>query len=330
MKELCDFLREKRQLLFFLLFFEGALCLIYGLYGLPWGPAGYTCLVTAVVTLGFLMAGFFRWKRKRRQLLILKRQAEQSLETADLPKAETPLEKIYQEIIRDQEKRCQREQKESREKLVRSREYYTRWSHQIKTPIAAMELLLQEEPADVRALKRELLKTSQYVEMALSYQRMEGDGNDLVIQRYELRPVVMQAVKKVSPLLIHKHISFSAGDLSGEVLTDEKWLVFVLEQLLTNASKYTKEGGSVRIGQENGLLVLRDTGIGIRPEDLPRIFEWGYTGYNGRLDKRSTGVGLALVKQVMEMLGNKIEIRSVLGEGTEVFLDLRRTELETE
>ena len=330
MKELCDFLREKRQLLFFLLFFEGALCLIYGLYGLPWGPAGYTCLVTAVVTLGFLMAGFFRWERKRRQLLILKRQAEQSLETADLPKAETPLEKIYQEIIRDQEKRCQREQKESREKLVRSREYYTRWSHQIKTPIAAMELLLQEEPADVRALKRELLKTSQYVEMALSYQRMEGEGNDLVIQRYELRPVVMQAVKKVSPLLIHKHISFSAGDLSGEVLTDEKWLVFVLEQLLTNASKYTKEGGSVRIGKENGLLVLRDTGIGIRPEDLPRIFEWGYTGYNGRLDKRSTGVGLALVKQVMEMLGNKMEIRSVLGEGTEVFLDLRRTELEAE
>ena len=330
MKELCDFLREKRQLLFFLLFFEGALCLIYGLYGLPWGPAGYTCLMTAVVTLGLLTAGFFRWKRKRRQLLILKRQAEQSLETADLPKAETPLEEIYQEIIRDQEKRCQREQKESREKLVRSREYYTRWSHQIKTPIAAMELLLQEEPADVRALKRELLKTSQYVEMALSYQRMEGEGNDLVIQRYELRPVVMQAVKKVSPLLIHKHISFSAGDLSGEVLTDEKWLVFVLEQLLTNASKYTKEGGSVRIGQENGMLVLRDTGIGIRPEDLPRIFEWGYTGYNGRLDKRSTGVGLALVKQVMEMLGNKIEIRSVLGEGTEVFLDLRRTELEAE
>ena len=330
MKELCDFLREKRQLLFFLLFFEGALCLIYGLYGLPWGPAGYTCLMTAVVTLGLLTAGFFRWKRKRRQLLILKRQAEQSLETADFPKAETPLEEIYQEIIREQEKRCQREQKESREKLVRSREYYTRWSHQIKTPIAAMELLLQEEPADVRALKRELLKTSQYVEMALSYQRMEGNGNDLVIQRYELRPVVMQAVKKVSPLLIHKHISFSAGDLSGEVLTDEKWLVFVLEQLLTNASKYTKEGGSVRIGKENGLLVLRDTGIGIRPEDLPRIFEWGYTGYNGRLDKRSTGVGLALVKQVMEMLGNKIEIRSVLGEGTEVLLDLRRTELEAE
>ena len=324
MKELCDFLREKRQLLFFLLFFEGSLCLIYGLYGLPWGPAGYTCLVTAVVTLGFLMAGFFRWKRKRRQLLILKRQAEQSLETADLPKAETPLEKIYQEIIRDQEKRCQREQKESREKLVRSREYYTRWSHQIKTPIAAMELLLQEEPADVRALKRELLKTSQYVEMALSYQRMEGDGNDLVIQRYELRPVVMQAVKKVSPLLIHKHISFSAGDLSGEVLTDEKWLVFVLEQVLTNAVKYTRKGKiSIYLDSEKEkTLVVEDTGMGIRPEDLPRIFEWGYTGYNGRIKNRATGIGLALCRQTMEMLGHRISAKSEPGKGTCIYLDL--------
>ena len=323
MKELCDFLREKCQLLFFLLFFEGSLCLIYGLYGLPWGPAGYTCLVTAVVTLGFLMAGFFRWKRKRRQLLILKRQAEQSLETADLPKAETPLEKIYQEIIQDQEKRCQREQKESREKLVRSREYYTRWSHQIKTPIAAMELLLQEEPADVRALKRELLKTSQYVEVALSYQRMEGDGNDLVIQRYELRPVVMQAVKKVSPLLIHKHISFSAGDLSGEVLTDEKWLVFVLEQLLSNALKYTKKG-TIRIYGGNGFLYIEDTGIGIAPEDLPRIFEKGYTGYNGRRDKKSTGIGLYLCQEILKRLAHGITITSTLGEGTKVTLDLLR------
>lgn len=330
MKKLICFIKEKREPLFFLLFFEGALCLIYLLYGLPWGPAVYTLLLTGAVALAILSAEFFRWKRKSRELVEMKDQAEQSLDLEKLPEPETPLEELYQEIIRAQERRSQKETEENREKLVRSREYYTRWSHQIKTPIAAMELLLQEEPADARALKRELLKTGQYVEMALSYQRMEGESNDLVIQRYELRSVVMQAVKKVSPLLIHKHIAFSAGDLSGEVLTDEKWLVFVLEQLLTNASKYTKEGGSVSIGMENGVLVLRDNGIGIRPEDLPRIFEWGYTGYNGRLDKRSTGIGLALVKQVMDMLGNRIEIRSVLGEGTEVFLDLRKTELEVE
>lgn len=330
MKELICFIKEKRQILFFLAFFEGVLCLIYALYGLPWGPAAYTLLLTGAVALGILSAEFFRWKNKRRELSEMREQAEQSLDPEKLPEPETPLEELYQEIIRAQERRSQKETEENREKLVRARDYYTRWSHQIKTPIAAMELLLQEEPADARALKRELLKTGQYVEMALSYQRMEGEGNDLVIQRCELRSVVMQAVKKVSPLLIHKRIAFSAGDLSGEVLTDEKWLVFVLEQLLTNASKYTREGGSVWIGKENGLLVLRDTGIGIRPEDLPRIFEWGYTGYNGRLDKRSTGIGLALVKQVMDMLGNGIEIRSGLGKGTEVFLDLRKTELEVE
>ena len=330
MEELICFIKEKRQLLFFMVFFEGALWLIYYLYGLPWGPAAYTCLLTGAVAIGILSAEFFRWKRKREQLLEMRDQAELSLDPEKLPGPETPLEELYQEIICVEERRCQREAEESRKKLTRSREYYTRWSHQIKTPIAAMELLLQEEPADARALKRELLKTGQYVEMALSYQRMEGEGNDLVIQRCELRSVVMQAVKKISPLLIHRRIAFSAGDLSGEVLTDEKWLVFVLEQLLTNASKYTKEGGSVFIGKENGLLVLRDTGIGIRPEDLPRIFEWGYTGYNGRLEKRSTGIGLALVKQVMDMLGSRIEIRSELGKGTEVLLDLRKTELEAE
>ena len=108
MKELCDFLREKRQLLFFLLFFEGALCLIYGLYGLPWGPAGYTCLVTAVVTLGFLMAGFFRWERKRRQLLILKRQAEQSLERHHWRKSIRKSSRIRKNVVRESRKKAGR------------------------------------------------------------------------------------------------------------------------------------------------------------------------------------------------------------------------------
>ena len=205
------------------------------------------------------------------------------------------------------------------------------WTHQIKTPIAAMRLLLQEEDTPLsREMQSELFQTEQYVQMALQYLRMEKMTSDLVFARYDLDALIRQAVRKYAPLFIRRKIILSYEPVHCEVLTDEKWLVFVLEQLLTNASKYTKEGGSVRIGKENGLLVLRDTGIGIRPEDLPRIFEWGYTGYNGRLDKRSTGVGLALVKQVMEMLGNKMEIRSVLGEGTEVFLDLRRTELEAE
>ena len=328
MKLLGDYIKSRRGVLLFFALAAALLGVSFALFHLPLRAVAYPFALALLLGLAALALDFRRVYKLHRELSQLETTAAELIGV--LPGAESVPEADYQAIVQSL---C-RQSADAAAKAAADRadmlEYYTLWGHQIKTPIAAMELLLQEEPADARALKRELLKTSQYVEMALSYQRMEGEGNDLVIQRYELRPVVMQAVKKVSPLLIHKHISFSAGDLSGEVLTDEKWLVFVLEQLLTNASKYTKEGGSVRIGKENGLLVLRDTGIGIRPEDLPRIFEWGYTGYNGRLDKRSTGVGLALVKQVMEMLGNKIEIRSVLGEGTEVFLDLRRTELEAE
>ena len=330
MKELCDFLREKCQLLFFLLFFEGSLCLIYGLYGLPWGPAGYTCLVTAVVTLGFLMAGFFRWKRKRRQLLILKRQAEQSLETADLPKAETPLEKIYQEIIQDQEKRCQREQKESREKLVRSREYYTRWSHQIKTPIAAMELLLQEEPADVRALKRELLKTSQYVEMALGYVRLDSGTKDLVIAQYPLDEIVRKSIRKYAGQFIRRRIRLIYEGTDQIVLTDEKWLSFIIEQLLSNAVKYTLKGTVTIIVSEEKKLTVTDTGMGIAPEDLPRIFEKGYTGYNGRMERKSTGIGLYLSQMAAKKLGHQITVESKLGEGSSFTIDLAEYPLRAE
>ena len=274
---------------------------------------------------------FHYGKYRKRHLVLALLAAEPQGKTEALPEADGLLARDYQQIIASYERQFQEEQIKMEQKYRDMMEYYTMWTHQIKTPIAAMRLLLQEEDTPLsREMQSELFQTEQYVQMALQYLRMEKMISDLVFARYDLDALIRQAVRKYAPLFIRRKIILSYEPVHCEVLTDEKWLVFVLEQLLTNASKYTKEGGSVRIGQENGLLVLRDTGIGIRPEDLPRIFEWGYTGYNGRLDKRSTGVGLALVKQVMEMLGNKIEIRSVLGEGTEVFLDLRRTELEAE
>lgn len=331
MKELLLYIKEKKSYLILLIFYLAAVSLIYGLYGLAWGPAQYTCILTGTVTLVYLAVDFIRWRRKWKILEIMKGQAGNHLDEELFPLAGTPTEERYQELLKIQEKHLRDQQEENRLSLKKAREYYTRWNHQIKTPIAAMELLLQEEPADVRALNRELLKTRQYVEMALSYQRIEGEENDLVIQEYALKSMVMQAVKKVGPLFIHKKISLKLDDLSGQILTDEKWLVFVLEQLLTNAAKYTGEGGQVTIGKESGdKLIIWDTGIGIRSEDLPRIFDWGYTGYNGRLDKRSTGIGLTLVKSAMDMLGHGIEITSQIGEGTKVTLELGRKPLEVE
>lgn len=193
---------------------------------------------------------------------------------------------------------------------------------------------------DRTALEQEAFRVEQYVEMALQYQRLETKGADLVLRRCSIDSMVRQALKKTAPLFLHRSLSLTLGDLQGTVLTDEKWLVFVLEQVITNAVKYTPSG-SIAIGLEpkegfeqegvlHPVLCVADAGIGIRPEDLPRVFEWGYTGYNGRKEQHSTGIGLALCRETMEMLGHKIRIQSAQGQGTRVLLDLYRADLETE
>lgn len=208
--------------------------------------------------------------------------------------------------------------------------YYTRWSHQIKTPVSVMGLLLQEEEPDKEAMRHEMLQIEQYIAMALHYQKLEKGGNDLRFSHYRAGDLVKQAVRNTSELFIHKKISLQIGEnLDFDVLTDEKWFVFILEQILTNAVKYTKQGGVSVFREGEGTLAVRDTGIGILPEDLPRVFEWGYTGYNGRLDKRSTGIGLSLVKSAADLLGHPVRITSEAGKGTTVRIDTKRVQLDT-
>ena len=221
----------------------------------------------------------------------------------------------------------------SRQELV---DYYGLWAHQIKTPIAAARLLLQsreeeeeQDAAFIREMKLEVFKIEQYVEMVLAYLRMEEMSSDLDFREYSLDDVIRQAVRKYSRMFILKRIRLDFTETGRTVLTDEKWLVFVLEQILSNALKYTKEG-SISIYMEGDELAIRDTGIGISPEDLPRVFEKGFTGYNGRRDKKSTGIGLYLCKSVLDRLGHKIRIQSEVGRGTKVLLNLEREELRPE
>lgn len=202
-------------------------------------------------------------------------------------------------------------------------------SHQAKTPLAPSGLLLQEEHPDRNALEQSLFQAQQYVDMALQYQRLNDSANDLLLRRCSLERIVKQAAKEVSTLFIYKKVGLVLGDLKKEVLTDSKWLQFVVAQLLTNAVKYTPSG-SVSVWCEGEVLYIRDTGIGIRPEDLPRIFEWGYTGCNGHKQSRSTGIGLNLCKRALGMLGHTIVIRSQPGCGTTVEVGLSRRELENE
>lgn len=207
-------------------------------------------------------------------------------------------------------------------------DYYLMWGHQIKTPIAAMKLLINDRRDESFVLQEELFKIEQYVEMVLHYLRLESISSDMLLKKYDLHTLVKQAVRKYSVLFINSGLSLRLEDFQETVLTDEKWLCFVLEQLLSNSIKYTKQGNiSIYMQPEaKKTLVIEDTGIGICAEDLPRIFERGFTGYNGRIDRKSTGIGLYLCQQVMNQLAHGIKVSSDEGVGTKVYLDLSRTE----
>ncbi len=205
--------------------------------------------------------------------------------------------------------------------------YYTLWAHQIKTPIAAMHLLLETGGGSEHdALAAELLKIEQYVEMVLTYLRLDGGGSDLVLRRVPLDEQVRTSLRKLARLFILKKLTVCFDETGRTVLSDEKWLGFVVEQVLSNAIKYTPRGGTIRIYGHGEALVIADSGIGIRAEDLPRVFEKGFTGFNGREDKKSSGIGLYLCRRIMERLVGAITIVSQPGEGTVVRLHLPERE----
>lgn len=216
-------------------------------------------------------------------------------------------------------------------KLKGYQQYYTMWVHQIKTPIFALELLLGNENLDYErtSMQIELLKIKDYSQLALQYIRMENMGTDLELKEYSLLDIVKTQLKKYALLFITEKIKLNLEEFELNVLTDEKWLSFVLGQVLTNALKYTGRNGEIHIYLEEDMLVIADNGIGIRAEDVPRLFDKGFTGNNGRMKKDASGMGLYLSAQVMKNLGHDIHLSSIQGEGTKVFLIFSQNQLES-
>ena len=212
-----------------------------------------------------------------------------------------------------------------------SLDYYTTWVHQIKTPISVMRMTLEgEDTEEHRELSSQLFRIEQYVEMVLSYLRLESDSSDYVFQEYDLDSILRQAIRKYAPLFVRQRVRLVYEPVRRTVLTDEKWLLFIVEQILSNSLKYTRSGSVTITVSPDAVLRIADTGMGIAPEDLPRIFEKGFTGYNGRADKKSTGLGLYLCRMAAERLSHRIWAESQPGKGTSVFLDLHREALEVE
>ena len=209
-------------------------------------------------------------------------------------------------------------------------DYYTMWVHQIKTPIASMHLILQKEDSeDSRRLRAELFRVEQYVQMVLCFLRLDSDFTDYVIKEYRVDDIIRPAVRRLAPQFIMKKLSLEYEQTDEVALTDEKWLSFVVEQVLSNAVKYTS-AGSISIKCDGDRLVISDTGIGIAAEDLPRIFDKGYTGFNGRADRKASGIGLYLCRRICDNLGHSIKVESVPGHGTTIIIGLERDKLEVE
>ncbi len=330
------------------------------LNGIPAYEIGYGMLLCGFVMVVALLIGYGRHRESFRQLS----QMQETIVAApeDLKTPEYMYERQYQACIRAIAQEKDRLQKEMNNRQQDLSEYYSMWVHQVKTPIAALKLLLDEEmnaclDADgmeendtcvinLRQKQNELFRIEQYVDMALQYTRLGAPSNDFVIESVLLDAAIKPSIHKYAKQFIHKQLRLDYVPQEVRAVTDQKWLGFVIDQLLSNAVKYTKKGGvTIRVftvaspqtgrsgeqemadvhrewyertptHMEQVHILIEDTGIGISADDLPRVCEMGYTGYNGHADQYSTGIGLYLCRAILDKLGHQFILTSKQGQGT--------------
>ena len=319
------YLKSRIKVIAAFVLFMLVFALVYALYHLPLEPVVYSAELVIALAVIFAGLDWLQFYQKHQRLTAAINAA--TARVGELPKPRDLLESDYQTLIRVLAENRAELISQFDNRQTEMIDYYTLWAHQIKTPISAMGLLLQTEEGDrerTRAYGQELFKIEQYVDMVLQYLRLESMSSDLILVKYDLAEIVRQAVKKYGIIFINKKISLELAELNCRVLTDEKWLVFVLGQVISNALKYTNQGKiSIYLDQQaEKTLIIEDTGVGIRAEDIARIFDRGFTGYNGRMDKKSTGIGLYLCQQVLDKLSHTITVTSQVGQGTRVSIDL--------
>ena len=324
---------KNKSILFYILF-TVVFSVVFFLYQLPVAAVGYAAAVCGFLGLVILAADYRKFCRKRHQLQLALHEITVSQE--HLPEAEYPLDADYQNVIKELVGNRQEIINEKNEAFAEMMEYYTLWVHQIKTPISSMRLTLQNEDSLLaRKLSCDLSHIEQYVEMVLAFLRLDSNSSDYVFKMHELDPLLRQSIRRFSSEFINRKLILSytpPSDESGtlKMITDDKWFCFVIEQLLSNALKYTRAGTISIFFSQPKVLCLKDTGIGIAPQDLPRIFEKGYTGCNGRTDKKASGLGLYLCKRICKNLGIGISITSEVDNGTCVYLSLDQYPLKAE
>ncbi|SHK25263.1 hypothetical protein SAMN02745248_02160 [Hathewaya proteolytica DSM 3090] len=333
-----NYLKEKIPRIGFDIVCVFVFALVFKLSDVPTKVALYPAMICATFWLMYVLFDLRKYLIRHKELQQHKNNIDITLHQLQSPK--TQMESDYQELLCQLEYVLLQRLRDVNKVNFDNREFITTWAHQIKTPITAINLLLQDmdeenelDKSYTREMKNQLFEIEQYVDMMLQYIRLDSLNSDLVLQQYNLLQIVKQAVKYFSRVFIGRNISLKLDDnLNEKVVTDEKWILFVLKQILSNSLKYTKKGtisiylkkqNKTLKGQNSLILVIEDTGVGICSEDLPRIFQRGFTGYNGRMEKKSTGIGLYLTKTILDRLNNGINIYSQVNKGTQVEIIFR-------
>lgn len=286
-------------------------------------------LLILVVWAVVLLSGLFLtyWKRKQQMQKLLDMAgwlSERYLisEVMELP--EQAEDQVYYQLLKMAGKSMLEQIGEVRRERLEYKEYIEQWIHEIKTPITAMKLLCENHRTDwTKELLQELEKTNRFTEQALYYARSEHTEKDYSVREMSLSQVVHQAIADNKYLLLQSGVRLEVEEMEDTVYSDEKWVRFILNQLIANVVKYRSGQPVLRFStrrqQDQVILVVEDNGIGISPADLPRVFEKGFTGQNGRMVQQSTGIGLYLCKRLCDKLGIGIAAESS-GQGTAISL----------
>ena len=237
----------------------------------------------------------------------------------DLDDLSSPSELAYQQLIEqlivaESEKGLEEKSRmESLQTMVKM------WSHQMKVPLSALSLMAQTDQLDRQEVRQQLLRLENYLDTLLTYLKFSQHKDDFRFEALSARSLVVDLVKKYRVSCLAKELSVEvSGD--WQLKSDKKWLSFAISQILDNAIKYSKRGGHIQVQLDEDGIQIADTGMGILPEDLPRLFEEGFTGYNGHEHKKATGLGLYMTKQVLDKLDLAIRVHSQVEEGTQVFI----------
>ena len=309
---------------------SGVFALIFGLlfflYGLEPEAYGYgltLCLVALTIYVARDFAAYYKAHHVWRELLdvsLLNVALEETTTDPDLRALFAQIAREKNELIAAGEAR-----------KTDLTDYFTLWIHQVKLPVSAMRLMLANHDLNEADWKKQIFALERYLGMVLAYLRMKSDSTDYVIRMFSLDSMLRAAIRTFSTEFIYKKIRLSFTPTGLEVLSDEKWLQFVVEQLLSNAIKYSALGSTIEMYANGYDLVIEDHGCGISASDLKRIREKGFTGENGRVHKEeSSGLGLYLCEQVLARLHHPFVIESTLNEGTRVVLRLDPALLERE